>query len=360
MAKLSEAFSSIRFWVLATVGVIVLLLVYYVAADRYTPYTSDAYVQAFVIQIAPQINGPVTKVYVENGSQVEKGDPLYTIDPRPFRHEVDRLRALLVQAEAEIRQIESSLEAQKQIIEERKANVHLSQRTFDRIEKLAADSFAAQQRLDEATDDLRSNTALLSEAKAEQLRLEQRLDAMIDDDHAEVKQVKAKLANAELALGWTTVAAPVDGIVDNVQLRVGTYVNVGEAVLSFVDTTRWWIVANFQENALSVIRPDQRVGLSYFMYPGESFSGTVESIGWGVGQGQGLASGVLPVIENPTAWISLSQRFQVRIEPGQMPADRPLRVGASVRAVVYTQERGLMNGIADGLMWIAGKLDYIY
>ena len=360
MAVLKDSFAPIRFWVLALVGLIVVLLVYYVAADRVTPYTSDAYVQAFVIQIAPQVKGRVVKVYVENGSQVTQGDPLYQIDPRPFRHEVDRLRALLVQTEALIKQLESSLDAQKQIIKERQANLHLAQRTFERINILAQDNFAAQQRVDEVTDDLRSKTALLGEAKAERERLERQLDAMIDGDHAEVRQVKAELANAELLLSETTVYAPVDGIVDNVQLRVGTYIHVGEAVLSFVDTTRWWIVANYQENALSVIRPGQRVALSYFMYPGEIFSGQVESVGWGVGQGQGLATGVLPVIENPAAWIALSQRFQVRIKPGALGSERPFRVGASVRVVVYTEDSGLMNGIADVLMWIGSKQDFIY
>lgn len=360
MAALRNRLSSIRFWVLATIGVIILLLIYYVAADRVTPYTDDAYVQAYVVQIAPQVKGPVVKVYVENGSRVKQGDPLYQIDPRPYQYEVDRLRALLVQTEAEIRQIESSLDGQKEIIKEHQANVHLSQKTYDRINKLAHESFAAQQKLDDATEKLRSNTALLKEAEAVRIRLERRLDAMIGDDHAEVKQVKANLANAELMLSETTVYAPVDGIVDNVQLRVGTYIDVGQAVMSFVDTTHWWVIANYQENALSVIRTGQRAVVSYAMYPGELYSGEVESVGWGVGQGQGIATGILPVIENPSAWIPLAQRFQVRINPEEMPADRPLRVGASVRTVVYTAEGGLMNGLAYVLMWIAGKLDFIY
>lgn len=360
MAWLKDRMHSIRFWILAAIGLVIFLLAYYVVADRITPFTSDAYVQAFVVQIAPQVNGPVIKVYVDNGSIVKQGDPLFEIDPRPFQHRVDNLRALLVQTEASIKQIESQLEAQLQIIKEREADVHLAQKSYDRISKLAADSFAAQQRLDEATDDLRSRTALHNKAKVERTRLEQRLDAIIDDEHAEVKQVKADLANAELKLSETTVYAPVDGIVDNVQLRVGTYIHIGEAVLSFVDTTRWWIVANYQENALSVIQPGQKVGLSYFMYPGEIYSGTVESIGWGVGQGQGLATGVLPVIENPVAWIALSQRFQVRIKPNDLGPDRPLRIGASVRTVVFTKDSGVMAGLARFWLWVSSKLDFIY
>ncbi|MEM7172622.1 MAG: HlyD family secretion protein [Pseudomonadota bacterium] len=360
MNRTKALFTTAKFWVLSILGLVVILVAYYIAADRVTPYTGDAYVQALVVQISPQVQGQVIQVHVANGSQVKKGAPLYQIDPRPYQHKVDHLKALLVQTQAEIRQVESQLEAQKSIISEREADVHLAQKTFDRISKLAEDSFAAQQQLDDATDRLSANKALLRQAQAESRRLDNRLDAIIDGDHAEVQQVRAQLSEAELRLSETTVSAPVDGVIDNVQLQVGTYVDVGQPVLSFVDTTRWWIVANFKENALSVIKPGQKVLLGYVMYPGQRFEGRVESIGRGVSQGQGEASGLLPLIENPTSWISLSQRFQVRIAPAEMGSEHPLRVGASARTVVFTGDNGIMNDLARFWMWIASYLDFIY
>ncbi len=352
--------SSIRFWVFSLIGLLVLLIIYYIAADRATPFTSDAYVQAYVVQISPQVEGQVVQVHVQNGSQVKKGAPLYQVDARPYQHKVDNLRALLVQTQAEIKQLESQLDAQKAIIQQREADVHLANKTYDRISKLAQDSFAAQQQLDNVTDRVSTKKALLHEANSESEKLEQRLNAMIDGEHAEVRQVKAELAQAELRLSETTVYAPTDGIVDNLQLRVGTYVQIGEGVMSFVDTEKWWIVANYQENALSVIRPGQDVILGYFMYPGRQFTGTVESLGWGISQGQGLPTGDLPTIDSTSSWITFSQRFQVRIDPGQMPEAAPLRIGATVRTAVLTGDDWLMNGLARFLMWCAGILDFIY
>ena len=358
--KIRAALVSMRFWVLAIAGLVVLLLVYYVIADRKTPYTSNAYLQAFVVQIAPQVSNPVVEVLVENGSQVQAGDALYRIDPRLYQSEVDRLRAALVEAQASFEQLQSQLTALKAIVKERQANVHLAQQTYERIAALAKQNATAQQRLDDATEKLHADTALLNNAKAEEARLERRLGAMIDGEPAMVREAKAQLAAAELKLSFTTVAAPVDGIVDNLQLRTGTYVKAGQAVMTLVDTTRWWVVANYRENALSVIRPEQPAELSFMMYPGVVFSAQVESIGWGVGQGQGEASGDLPLVENPKAWLNVSQRFQVRLKPGNLGPDRPLRVGATARVVIFTEPESLFDPIARWLMRFASYLDYIY
>ena len=79
-----------------------------------------------------------------------------------------------------------------------------------------------------------------------------------------------------------------------------------------------------------------------------------------MGQGQGEASGVLPVIDNPSAWITFSQRFQVRIAPEDMGPDFPLRVGATARTVVFTGDSWIMQELAGFLMWVASYLDFIY
>jgi len=66
---------SFRFWLAVIVGVIVLLVAYYVVADRYTPFTVDAYGQAYVVQVAPQVAGQVQRVHVREGDMVGRGAP---------------------------------------------------------------------------------------------------------------------------------------------------------------------------------------------------------------------------------------------------------------------------------------------
>src|SRR5579871_2055692 len=89
---------SFRFWVLLVLAFIGVLVAYYVASERYTPLTSDAYVQAYVIQVAPQVGGQVVHVYVREGEQVAAGEMLFELDPRPFEHKVAYLEAKQVEA----------------------------------------------------------------------------------------------------------------------------------------------------------------------------------------------------------------------------------------------------------------------
>lgn len=290
MAAVRRGVTTIRFWVSLAFLLILLLVVYYVASDRITPMTRDAYIQAFVIPVAPLVSGEVAEVFVKDGSTVKKGDPLFRIDPRPFQFDVDRLQAML-----------------DQMSPERGQN-----------------------------------------------------DDAPDNRDAATRQIRAELAKAELNLTNATIVAPDDGIVDNMQLHTGAYATLGKPVMTLVDSSRWWIVANYEENALSVIREGQAVEFGLYMFPGQLFAGRVESIGWGVERGQGFASGNLPRIDNPSRWIAFSQRFQVRIAPSGAIASQPLRVGATARVVVFTDDGGLMNALARLLMRLSATTDYLY
>jgi multidrug resistance efflux pump len=135
-------------------------------------------------------------------------------------------------------------------------------------------------------------------------------------------------------------------------------VHVGVPVLTCIDGDQWWVVANFRENSLENVRPGQRVGLTFNTYPGRIFPGVVESVGWGVNQGQGTPSGSLPAIPEPQNWIRLAQRFQVRITP-QLPPGDPLRVGATASVAVYTREEYWLNRVTETLQKIEAALEHL-
>src|SRR5262245_48493831 len=104
---------SARVWVLFILLVIAALVAYYVLADRDTPFTTDAYVQAYVIQVAPRVEGQVVHVYVQENQAVNKGDLLFEIDRRPFEYQVALLEAKRVEAVQQVAQLESELAAAK-------------------------------------------------------------------------------------------------------------------------------------------------------------------------------------------------------------------------------------------------------
>jgi multidrug resistance efflux pump len=349
---------SARVWVLFVLLVIAALVAYYVLSDRHTPFTTDAYVQAYVIQVAPRVEGQVVHVYVQENQAVNKGELLFEIDRRPFEYQVALLEAKRVAAIQQVAQLESELSAAKaddarlvaeegyaRVVHEQEQEIYKRDATTDRKYVEAVQKYKAAQ-------------AALERSRAQIRKAEQALAARIGTEHALVAEVEAQLAQARLNLNWTRIYAPANGYVTNVQLREGSYVHVGKPVLTCIDGDQWWVVANYRENSLENVRPGHRVGLTLNTYPGRVFPGVVQTVGWGVDQGQGSPSGSLPAIGEPKNWIRLAQRFQVRITP-QLPPDHPLRVGATASVAVYTREEYWLNGVTETVQDIEAALEHL-
>jgi multidrug resistance efflux pump len=349
---------SARAWILFILLVIAALVAYYVLSDRHTPFTTDAYVQAYVIQVAPRVEGQVVHVHVRENQAVKKGEILFEIDPRPFQHRVDLLIAKRVEAVQQVAQLEADLSAARAEDARLVAEEAYARAVYGQEQEIYKKEATTDRKYLDAIQKSKAAQAALERSRAQVRKAEQALAARIGKEHALVAEVEAQLAEARLNLDWTRIYAPATGYVTNVQLREGSYVHVGTPVLTFIDGEQWWVVANFRENSLENVRPGQRVGLTFNTYPGRIFPGVVESVGWGVNQGQGTPSGNLPAVAEPQNWIRLAQRFQVRVTP-QLPSGYPLRVGATAGVAVYTRQEYWLNGVTEVVQKIEAALDYL-
>lgn len=349
---------SARVWVLVVVVLIVLLATYYVLSDLHTPFTTDAYVQAYVIQVAPRVEGQVVGVFVKENQSVKKGDLLFEIDPRPFEYQVQLLRAKRVDAVQQVAQLEAELGAAKADVERLEAEKTYAKVVADQEEMIFQQEATTDRRYQQAMQDHKAAQAAHKQGIARAQKIEQALAAMIGEEHAIVAEVQSQLEVAQLDLEWTRVFAPANGFVTNVQLREGDYVYAGAAAITCIDSDHWWVVANYRENSLENIRAGQHVGLTINTYPGHIFSGVVDSVGWGVDQGQGAPSGALPDVTEPKNWIRLAQRFQVRIIP-EVPPEFPLRVGVTASAAVYTREDYWLNDVTELWQRIEAALEHL-
>jgi multidrug resistance efflux pump len=353
-AKGRSLLLSARFWVLGILLVIAAMVTYYVLANRYTPFTTDAYVQAFVIQVASQVEGQVVKVNVLENQPVKKGDPLFEIDPRPFEYQVALLEAKLDQARRQIAQIDSQLMASKADIARSAAEEKYARTVQEQETEIRRQLATTERRYLHAISQYQVAQA---DHKRSQAMTRKTVEALATQK-AIVAETKAQLANARLNLNWTRTYAPANGYVTNVQLRAGSYAHIGIPVLTFIDSDQWWVVANCRENSLEYLKPGQRVGLSFNTYPGRIFKGVVQTVGWGVYEGQAAPSGNLPAVSEPKNWIRLSQRFQVWVTP-EMPPEYPLRIGATATVAVYTRDKYWLNGVTRTWHKIVSLLDYI-
>ena len=350
---------SARGWIIGILLLLVLLIGYYVRADRNTPFTTDAFVQAFVIQVTARVEGQVVRVAVLENQPVKKGDLLFEIDPRPFENRSALLEAKLADAVQQVAQMQSELEASRADDARLAAAETYAHAVQEQETEIFKQEATTERKYLDAVQKYRMARADRLRSRALTSKVEKGLAARVGREHALVAEIRAQLEDAKLNLSWTRVYAPANGYVSNVQLREGSYVHVGGPVLTCIDTDRWWIVANYRENTLENLRPGQRVGIAFNTYPGRIFTGSVMTIGPGVSQGQAAPSGNLPAAGEPQNWIRLAQRFPVWVSP-EMPEGHPLRIGLTASVVVYTRERYWLNPVTGAWHRIVATLDYLY
>jgi len=178
--------------------------------------------------------------------------------------------------------------------------------------------------------------------KIEQPRVEEQLKAAeaqlqaAQARKANVEQAQAAVDQARAALDAATIKSPVDGIVGKITIRPGSVVGAGMPLFPIVDSSKWWVDANFKETDLTRIHPGQKATIRVDMYPDREFTGTVEA----VGPASTSAFSLLPAQNASGNWIKLTQRFPVRVSLSVNSGDPPMRVGASANVTVDTSEQG--------------------
>ena len=304
------------------------------------PTTDDGYVDASVVGIATQVAGPIVELPVVDNQSVRAGELLFRIDPRPFEIAVKQARAELDETGQDISVLADRVMSAEAGVRYAEAALRLAETQWKRIEPLAEigavpyqDRDRAQASLDGARAALDSATAMLAEARDD-------LGAA-DADNPEIRVAVSRLENAELQLGYSRATAPVNGLVTDLDVSLGTYASVGSPILALINTDSWRVVGYFRETQLARIRPGQAAVVYLPAYPGIRFEGTVQGIGWGVeqqgGDGSRGPSGV-PTVQPTVDWVRMAQRFPVRITLADNDPEHPLRTG--MRATVRIDATG--------------------
>ncbi|MCH8616591.1 HlyD family secretion protein [Sphingomonas sp. SM33] len=345
--------SPMRKIVLIALLLLLILFVYHVLSDRFTPYTSQARVDTYLTQIAPEVAGDVLQVAVKDNGSVRKGQLLFRIDPEPY--------------EVAVRSAEANLSVALQAADVSVADVAAAQAS---LRKQRVD-LAANRQLGGIVTGLVNQKALAEtqgiRARAEVAKTEAdvtRAQADLEKARAnlgspgmnnpKVRQALAALDQARLDLRNTEVRAPSDGTVTNLRLAAGQYVGPGQPLLSFLESGPRWISADMRENQLGNIRPGQDVAIAFDIRPGKLFKGKVHSIGWGVSQGDEAPTGQLSTMPKEQGWLREPQRFPVRImilpEEAKKARFDNGRSGAQANVIVFTGDNFIMNPI--GRLWI--------
>ena len=340
----------VRRWTLIVLGLIVILFLYSLIADRLTPYTSQATVQAFVVRMAPEVAGRVIEVNVVDNQKANAGDVLFRIDPQPYEIALKQAEARLASVGQTIGASTAAVTSAQERLIEAEAKRDNVREQANRVLQLVEKGVYAKARQDQATKEVEVAEASVREAASEVERARQELGPK-GTDNPQFREALAAVEQSKLDLVRTTVLAPSDGVITNLQLTLGQFVAVGQAALTFIDASDVWIAANFRENSLENIKPDAPVELVLDVLPGRIFAGKVQSVGWGVSQGSIDPATGLPKINEPMGLVRDPQRFTARIDLNRKDyIPGTVRYGSQANAIVYATDNAVVNAI--GAFWI--------
>lgn len=358
--------SGARIGSLAVLLVIVLSLVWYLAADRYTPYTSQARVDGFVVGVAPKVAGIVTEVWVrENNELVEAGQKLFQIDPSQYEIALAKVQSDLETAERQVEASDAVIDAAQANLLAAKANFIKAEKDQNRLRSLREDDAGtiSLRRLEVSEASLEQARAGVSAAEA---GVRQAIEQMGGEDQSKnstLKTARSAVDKAQRDLENTTVRAASNGVVTDLRAEVGQFANTGAPVMTLVALSNVWINASFTENNLGHIRAQTPVEVIFDVLPGRVFEGRIQSIGLGVEAGNTTAPGSLPTVSNNRDWLRQSQRFPVMItfDLTQDEALRDsLRIGGQVSVMAYSQESRLLKTLGEWYIRLQSWLSYAY
>ena len=305
--------------------------------------TDDAYLRSDITPLSAKIEGYIRRVPVNDFQQVKEGDLLIEIEDDDYRARLEQAEAELAGADAAIENLKSRKALQHSQIAEAQDAISATQADVDRTHKeavrqqtLLATTFGTPQRVEQAVAEEKRFAANLARNEAA-LGAAQRQMAVLDTEEHQLRAAaKAKQAEFDLAkieLGYTRIAAPIDGMVSERGVRAGQYVRDGTQVISVVPLRNVWVVANYKETQLTNVKIGQRAEITIDTFPGVVVTGRVDS----VSPASGSQFTLLPPDNATGNFTKVVQRIPVKITLDQgRPLEGQLRPGMSVIASIRT------------------------
>jgi len=370
---------------------IMFILGFFYSLGRYIT-TENAYIKAPIISIQSQIPGRVKTVFVKDNQQVKKGQKLFKIDTAKLKldlseqkqnlltikKEIDNRKSKYNEAREEIKLAEE--EIKYYLLEMRRAksliNVEIKlaeekvkyhQLEFNRIKNLVNKGVGLKSKLDEeqylyqsAINNLKAVklNSNFEEIKHSYTSSKQKLNIINDkaktilttlngdaelkfEEHPLYLKHLSKLEQISFDIEQSTIFAEQDGIIAQMNLEEGEYIDIGKVLFAIVDEKNAWLEANLKETELTNIKVNQSAVFTPDAYPNNSWNAKVESIS----PATGSEFSILPPQNSSGNWVKVVQRVPVKIAIGsliineniQNNSKKDLRVGMSVSVTIDTK-----------------------
>ena len=297
------------------------------------PFTDNAFIVTNVTPVAADVSGFITQLYVKNGQKVKEGQAIFKVYQPPYKWTYKQSWAEYKEARQHIVVLFKKI-----------------QRTQDLYKSVTADlnktkyelGLKNKQLVAEAISKLEIVKLTYDVSKLENKRLSlfheiAVLQESIKEQRFRVKSLKAKRKLAKINLDLTVVRAPADGVIDNMYVSVNTPIKIHQPVFSFIDTTNYYVQANFNETDLRNVRPGSKAYIILRMYYfNKLYHGVVVNNLWAAERQKTAIRSQIQKVRNENEWLLLPQRFPLQIKITDPDSDYPLHPGASAYVYIST------------------------
>ncbi|MDO3383672.1 HlyD family secretion protein [Gilvimarinus algae] len=345
--------------------VVLLTLLWHLLADRFTPYTSQARVQGYVVGVAPKVAGVLTDVWVKNNERVEAGEKLFAIDQSQYKIALQQAESNLNNTQNQVAAGDAGVEKARAGLRAAQAGQQKAEQDYTRLKRLRESDpgTISERRLEMSAATLEQSKAQVAAAQADIQRAIEQKGGDSADTNTLLQTAQAAVDKATLDLNNTTVVAQAAGVVTDLRAEVGQFAGTGTPVLTLVAIEDVWVNADFTENNLGHLKPGTKVEILLDSLPGHILKGRIRSIGVGVSAGQPAHAGALPSVQNNRDWLRQAQRFPVQVEFAEsLPPEaiQQLRIGGQASVIAYTEGHGFLALLGKLYIRLHSILTYAY
>ena len=303
--------------------------------------TDNAYVKANIVPISAAVTGQVIEVVARDNQPVEAGALLFRVDPEPYQIAVAGARAQMDVVRTDVQALRAEYRATLQEAAEGRERIDFLAKQFERQERLKEKGMTRGDTYDEARHNLEAAKRRLDSLREKTNRVIAELSGnpnMPVERLPRYAEARAAYDAAMLDLSRALIKAPFAGVVSNMKLQVGEFVEKGAPMFSLIESGPLWIEANYKETQLTYMTVGQPAKVVADAYPDQEWPASVEAIA----PATGAQFAVLPPQNATGNWVKVVQRIPVRIKVEQPPGKPQLRAGMTVAVTVDTgRPRGL-------------------
>lgn len=283
-------------------------------------YTDNAQVKQHLTPVNTRVQGFIKKIYFEEYQKVKKGDTLVVIEDIEYRLKVAQAEAdyhnALVGKNAmytTINTTQNNILVTDAAIDEQRIRLENAETDYKRYQELVKEEAVTPQQFDRVRTDYAATKAryeqLIRQKQSTSL-VKQEQTQRLEQNEAAIKLAEAALELAKLNLSYTVILATTDGVTGRKEINEGELVQQGQTLVTLVDGTEKWVIANYKETQTTNMHIGQKVKISVDAIPGVRFEGRISSIS----DATGSAYSIIPQDNSAGNFVKVEQRIPIRIE----------------------------------------------